>query len=375
MIDAELFLSYLEEAGIDFFTGVPDSLLKEFCFYLTDHICDDKHKICANEGNAVAMAAGHYLATGNPALVYMQNSGLGNCVNPILSLADREVYGIPMLLLIGWRGEPGVKDEPQHIKQGRIQDKLLEAMEIPYSILDANSEDADSLVKRMLALATELSNPVAIIVKSGTFAKYNPREKTVFSHPGINRERAIEIIMEETDSAILVSTTGKTSRELYELRTRSGKAGLDFMCVGSMGHASSIALAVALEKRDKQVVCLDGDGALLMHLGAMALIGNSHPENFIHILLNNKCHESVGEQPTPLERVNFMKLAEALGYSKYHSCSTEEELSRVIRMTLQKPGPIFVDISVRPGSRTDLGRPDSTPEENRKLFMKHLRKS
>jgi len=374
MISSEQFLSCLLDAGIHFFAGVPDSLLKEFCACVSDKIDATHHKICANEGNAVAMAAGHYLATGNPALVYMQNSGLGNGINPLLSLADKEVYGIPMLLLIGWRGEPGTKDEPQHIKQGRVQNSLLEALEIPFTILDADTEDVPGLVKRMLSLAVELSRPVALVVKKDTFAKYQAIARKEIPSFGLNRERALEIILEEITDAIVVSTTGKTSREVYEIRNKTGITGKDFLCVGSMGHASSLALAIALEKPQTKVVCLDGDGALLMHLGAAAVIGNSQPENYLHVLLNNHCHESVGEQPTPLERVDFQKLAEALGYSEYYYCEKENEMPGLMQKICQVKGPAFLEIRIHPGSRADLGRPKTTARENKEAFMAGLKK-
>ncbi|HOH46249.1 MAG TPA: phosphonopyruvate decarboxylase [Candidatus Cloacimonadota bacterium] len=373
MINTESFLAYLQELGIMFYAGVPDSLLKEFCACLTEKIDADHHKICANEGNAVAMAAGHYLATGSPALVYLQNSGLGNCVNPLLSLADKEVYGIPVLLLIGWRGEPGVKDEPQHIKQGRIQNNLLETMEIPYIVMDANSDDIRDSLKRMLSLALELSHPVAIVVKKGSFSQYEPASQNKAPFPGLMRQRALEIVLETMNDAIVVSTTGKTSREVNEIRKESGKQGMDFLCVGSMGHASSIALGIALEQRAKVVICLDGDGALLMHMGAMALIGNSLPKNFVHIMFNNRCYESVGGQATPMERVNFKLLTEALGYREYLHCETEDELDCTLAAIHGLPGPIFLNISTIPGSRADLGRPDTTPQDNKHRFMKSLK--
>ncbi|GAB1367221.1 phosphonopyruvate decarboxylase [Candidatus Cloacimonadaceae bacterium] len=372
MISPEQFLNCLLDAGVHFFTGVPDSLLKEFCACVSEQMDATHHKICANEGNAVAMAAGHYLATGNPALVYMQNSGLGNSINPLLSLADKEVYGIPMLLLIGWRGEPGVKDEPQHIKQGRVQNSLLEDMEIPFTILDADTEDVDGLVKRMLSLAMELTQPVALVVRKDTFAKFQAIAWNEIPFFGQNRERALEIILEEITDAIVVSTTGKTSREVYEIRSKTGKAGKDFLCVGSMGHASSLALAIALEKPQTKVLCLDGDGALLMHLGAVAVIGNSQPVNYLHVLLNNHCHESVGEQPTPLQRVDFQKLAEALGYPEYFYCENEHELPGLMQKICRVKGPAFLEINIHPGSRADLGRPKTTARENKEAFMAGL---
>jgi phosphonopyruvate decarboxylase len=374
MISSEQFLNCLQDAGVHFFAGVPDSLLKEFCACVSEKIDTAHHKICANEGNAVAMAAGHYLATGKPALVYMQNSGLGNGINPLLSLADKEVYGIPMLLLIGWRGEPGIKDEPQHIKQGRIQNSLLNAMEIPSAILDADIEDVPGLVKRMLSLAVELCNPVAIVVRKDTFARYPDITQQESPSFGIRRERALEIILETIKDAIVVSTTGKTSREVYEIRSKTGKASKDFLCVGSMGHASSLALAIALEKPQTKVACLDGDGALLMHLGAVAVIGNSQPENYLHVLLNNHCHESVGEQPTPLQKVDFRKLAEALGYPEYYYCEKEHELPGLILKICRVKGPAFLEISIQPGSRAELGRPKTTARENKEAFMAGLKK-
>jgi len=374
MISPDKFLNCLLDAGVHFFAGVPDSLLKEFCACVSEQMGATHHKICANEGNAVAMAAGHYLATGNPALVYMQNSGLGNGINPLLSLADKEVYGIPMLLLIGWRGEPGTKDEPQHIKQGRVQNSLLEALEIPFTILDADIEDVAGLVKRMLSLAMELTQPVALVVRKDTFAKYQAIARNERQSFGLNRERALEIILEEIADAIVVSTTGKTSREVYEIRRKNGITGKDFLCVGSMGHASSLALAIALEKPQTKVVCLDGDGALLMHLGAAAVIGNSQPENYLHVLLNNHCHESVGEQPTPLQRVDFRKLTEALGYPEYFYCEKEPELPGLMQKICWVKGPAFLEIKIYPGSRADLGRPKTTARENKEAFMAELKK-
>lgn len=355
MLNTKKFINSLIGLGVDFFTGVPDSLLKNFCAYVTDH-CGANHIIAANEGGAVGLASGHYLATGKPALVYMQNSGQGNAVNPLASLADPDVYSIPMVLLVGWRGEPGVKDEPQHVKQGKITVSLFETMGIPTTVLSDDESTALSQVSTAVELAKRESRPVALIVRKGLFDEYKLQNKKPDIAEG-KRESAIETLLDELgNDCVIVSTTGMISRELYETRERRGEGhARDFLTVGSMGHASQIALGIALAQPNRKVVCLDGDGASIMQLGNMAIVGQSSAANLTHIVLNNAAHDSVGGQPTVGGAIDLPKIAECCGYSQ--------------------PGhPTFKQILVAKGARKDLGRPKEKPQENKALFMETLSK-
>ena len=372
MITPEEFYSCLCSCGVDFFAGVPDSLLREFCAYVNDNCLKEQHIICANEGNAVAMATGSYLATGNLPMVYMQNSGLGNATNPLLSLADRDVYGIPMLLLIGWRGEPGVKDEPQHVKQGRIQNALLDAMQIPYTVIDAYTESYCDLIRSSVNLTRALKNPVAIVVRKGTFSEYKTLKSTT-SDFILSREEAIRTIIETDNTYSMVSTTGKTSRELYEIRELRNEKSQDFLTVGSMGHSSSIAAAVAIRKPKLKVMCIDGDGALIMHMGSLAVIGKLAPKNFLHIVMNNQCHESVGGQDTAADVLDMKLLSHAVGYRKYLVAGNRSELVHSIKEASNSEGPILLEVKVKKGSRADLGRPKSSPAQNKDTFITKLR--
>lgn len=372
MIKPSNFYQSLKALGIAFFAGVPDSLLKEFCAYLSDNCAVKDHVICANEGNAIAMATGAFLASGTPALVYMQNSGLGNATNPLLSLADKDVYGIPMLLLIGWRGEPGVKDEPQHIKQGSTQLALLEAMEIPYFLLDTSVHSFDKVLKNAYQLTVESGNPVAIIVRKDSFAEYKA-VKLINNPPlELTREEALDQVLQICGDYHIVSTTGKASRELYELRLKRGEKPCDFLTVGSMGHSSSIAASIALHCPDKRLLCIDGDGAMIMHMGALAVIAKLSPKNFTHVLINNYCHESVGGQATASDSIDFEKLALAVGYKHFMRSKTKDELRLALNSLDGLAGPIMIEVMVQKGSRSDLGRPKSSPLENRDAFMNRL---
>ena len=373
MIECETFYRSLRNRGIGFFTGVPDSTLSDMCTCIDAHCPRDKHIVAANEGNAVALASGYYLATGKRALVYMQNSGQGNALNPLASLADPEVYGIPMLLLIGWRGEPGVPDEPQHIKQGKITLPLLNTLNIPHRILPRDDSCTESLLDDLLSLGEQLKSPVALIARKGTFLPYvkGIHEETVLS---LTRERAIQIIIDQLEpSDLIVSTTGKASRELYAYREiRGDDHARDFLTVGSMGHASSIALGVAIAKPERQVFCLDGDGSALMHLGAMAIIGSRQVEGFKHIILNNMAHDSVGGIRTEGGGISFAKIARICGYKEAFYIESEEQLCEVMNRVKSTRGPLLLEIRVRTGSREDLGRPKLSPTENKISFMAHL---
>jgi phosphonopyruvate decarboxylase len=372
-LSPERFYGWLAEGGVEFFTGVPDSLLKHFCAYVTDH-AGDRHVIAANEGGAVALACGYHLATGGVPVVYLQNSGQGNTINPLLSLADPEVYGIPLLLIIGWRAEPGVKDEPQHVKQGKVTLDLMEAMQIPTQVLPTDPAQAEACVAETLEQARNSGSPVALVVKKGTFEAYEPRPAKESEALELTREEAIECIAEGLgEEDVIVSTTGKASRELYEFRARSGGGrGQEFLTVGSMGHASQIALGVALARPDRQVVCIDGDGAMIMHLGSAAIIGSHGGANFKHIVLNNGAHESVGGQPTAGFLISFPEIAEACGYKQVAQARNADEVRECVGRLRDAEGPALLEVRVRKGARADLGRPRSTPKENKAAFMKFL---
>ena len=383
MIDAGFFCNLLASHGTEFFTGVPDSLLKSFCAWITDHSIGKNHIIAVNEGTAVALASGYHLATGKIPLVYMQNSGIGNAVNPLLSLADGDVYRIPMILLAGWRGEPGVKDEPQHLKQGKVTRALFEAMGIPHLILSDNEDKVRLQLEECYALIKTNNTPFALIVRKNTFAPYalesgtNAAESSLSaeSAPSVenemSREEAIEeIIRLSSSDGLFVSTTGMASRELYELREKYNMGHeRDFLTVGSMGHASSLALALTEQKPELPVTCIDGDGAALMHLGTLAAIGARKPANLRHIVLNNGAHDSVGGQPTIARRIDIAGIARSAGYAQVYSVRTREELRRV---SGDKSGPVFIEVLVRKGNRKDLGRPRSSPLENKEAFMRFI---
>lgn len=373
MIACDFFYDELMKNKISFFTGVPDSLLKNFCAYITDQAPEGRHVIAANEGNAVGLAIGHYLATGHPALVYMQNSGQGNVINPIASLADPDVYGIPMVLLVGWRGEPGVKDEPQHVKQGKITLSLFETMGIPTTIIPDDENGAAACVGNAVLQSLEEKRPVALVVKKGLFGAYNLQTKTK-SKSSLSRERAIELIAETLPvEAAVVSTTGKPSRELYEARDREGrKHEADFLTVGGMGHASQIAAGIALEKPDRIVCCLDGDGAVLMHMGGVGVVASLNLKNFKHVILNNGAHDSVGGQPSVGFSVDFAGIASKCGYSSVFVAHNEEELVALLPQFIKATGSVLLEVRVALGSRDDLGRPKTTPSQNKEMFMEFL---
>lgn len=366
----DLVNAFVKE-GCRFFTGVPDSLLTKFSACVMQR-SDVTHLIAANEGNAVGLAIGEYLATGAPAVVYMQNSGLGNAVNPIASLADPDVYGIPIFLVIGWRGEPGIHDEPQHVKQGEITPGLLNVLGIPFAILskEANGEKA---IAQLWSRMKERKGPVALLVRKGAIeGEYKVEKKPIDSE--ISREEAINALLQSLPKeAFLVATTGKTGRELYELREKRNEVQRDFLTVGGMGHASSITLGVALQHPERWCVCLDGDGAALMHLGAMATIASTQPKRYLHIVLNNAAHESVGGQPTVADQIGFKKLSESLGYTGYRFAKSEDEIRKAVNdITAEDRGCWLLEILVKQGSRSDLGRPKKSPKENKDAVMNFL---
>ncbi len=376
MLRVEEFHDLLAAHGVSFFTGVPDSQLGPFCDYITERYgAGRQHIQAANEGNAAAIAAGYHLATGAVPLVYMQNSGLGNAVNPLTSLLDPQVYGIPAVLLVGWRGRPGVHDEPQHVKMGQITPALLDVMGVEHFVLEAGTtaEQVAAVLSERFAPQLAQGRAVTFVAAKGAFAPHSspcaPRALPM------SREQAVGMLAAALGQQdFLVSTTGKTSRELYEYRVNHGQGGeRDFLTVGSMGHASSIALALAENRPEMRFWCLDGDGALLMHTGAMALVGSRKPANFMHVLLNNAAHESVGGMPTVADDVDWLAVASACGYVSARRVADADALASALEALNAEPGPAFLQIDVNLDCRADLGRPKSTPQENKRAFMEALR--
>ena len=363
MINPIVLRNKLLTSGFKSFVGVPDSILRNFTDTLRDSSL--KNLVVANEGNAVAVAIGEYLGSGNPSVVYMQNSGFGNAINPLVSLADESVYSIPMLLIIGWRGEPGEEDEPQHGKQGNITTKLLELLEIPFVILNDYFEES---LNKLIQTMSKDSKPVALIVPKNSFLKTNS-ESNSQNDFSITRVQVIrELIRRNTNSQFFVATTGYTARELYEIRKESGKSGQDFLSVGAMGHVSSIALGMA-RNSEKQIICLDGDGSLFMHMGSMTTIGKLNGINLIHIIFNNGMHQSVGGQPTGAANLSLNKIAENLGYDANYELNSISDLNDFFD-NFPKTGKIFVDIKISNHSMENLSR----PPKNFRLLRNEIRK-
>ena len=372
MIRPEFFIEKLKVNGIDCFAGVPDSLLKNICAYITDH-CDARHNIItANEGAAIGLAAGHYLATGKPACVYMQNSGEGNIINPLASLTDPEVYNIPVLLLIGWRGRPGVHDEPQHVKQGKVTTGLLNTMGINFDVLSKEEEKAEKQIAKAID-ALKKKDVYALVIEKDTFEDYKLQnvEKNDLT---MSREEAIQTVAAAlAEKDCIVSTTGMVSRELFEYRAAMNQGHeRDFLTVGSMGHASQIALGIALEKPDRRIWCFDGDGAIIMHMGSMAIVASKKPKNYVHVVFNNGAHDSVGGQPTVGLKIDLPRIARAVGYKHTYSVSTKGDLTDVLKEIKTQDGLSLLEVKIRKGYRTDLGRPTTTPIQNKEALMKFL---
>lgn len=364
----------VEIIGADFYTGVPDSQLKALCNYLMDtYGIDPKHHIiAANEGNCTALAAGYHLATGKVPVVYMQNSGEGNIINPVASLLNDKVYAIPVVFIIGWRGEPGIHDEPQHIYQGEVTTKLLDDMDIKYFIISKDTTD-DEVAAAMEEFRGILASgkDVAFVIRKGALTdspkvEYKNENKML-------REEIIQHIVKASDEDPIISTTGKASRELFETRVANGQSHkYDFLTVGSMGHSSSIALGVALNKPDQRIWCIDGDGAVLMHMGSMAVVGSIKPENLIHIVINNGAHETVGGMPTVAGRIDLVTIAKACGYPYAVSVDSFEKLDTELETAKERGELCLIEVKCSIGARDDLGRPTTTALENKQKFMEYL---
>lgn len=370
-MQVETFVNML---NVDFYTGVPDSLLKPLCNYLMDaYGIDSKHHmIAANEGNCAALAAGYHLATGKVPAVYMQNSGEGNIINPLASLLNDKVYAIPMIFIVGWRGEPGVYDEPQHIYQGEVTIKLLEDMDVAaYVVTKETTEEELNAQMQVFRSLLAKGKDVAFVVKKGALSFGENVEYSNENH--MRREEIIEHIVNVSKEDPILSTTGKASRELFEIREKNGQSHkYDFLTVGSMGHTSSIALGVALQKPQQKIWCIDGDGAMLMHMGAMAVIGANKPSNLVHIVINNGAHETVGGLPTVASEINLVKMAEACGYPYAVRVSEFEQLDKELQAAKERRELTLIEVECAIGAREDLGRPTTTALENKENFMRYL---
>ncbi|MDA9185566.1 phosphonopyruvate decarboxylase [Gammaproteobacteria bacterium] len=370
MINIGEFVRQLKDIGIERFYGVPDSLLSSLSAYLQEKH-SDRNLITANEGNAVGCSIGSYISTGRPAVVYLQNSGLGNAINPLISLASGSVLSVPILLVVGWRGMPGVSDEPQHLAQGAITRDQLALLGIPVFEVDHKTNVADVLRGVSEQFDTHRS-PVALLVHPNTFEKYS-YDFDLKNLGTMSREESIEEIVDQAGDAAIVATTGKTARELNEVRLRKGHRNDDLLTVGGMGHAASIALGMAQGAPDQQVICLDGDGSLLMHMGGIAVVASQKNDNLIYVLLNNACHESVGGQPTIAGSIDFLKLSQSLGFDNYRKALSRLEIAAIFQEYKRSSGTYFIEINIKPGSRKDLGRPSTSPYENIDAVMRKMR--
>lgn len=365
---------FTELLDTDFYTGVPDSQLRALCDYLMDTygIDPEHHMIAANEGNCTAIAAGYHLATGKIPVVYMQNSGEGNVINPVASLLSREVYGIPVIFIIGWRGEPGVHDEPQHVYQGMVTARLLDDMDISHFTVGSETTES-KLIDKVNEFRGELSkgNSVAFIIRKGALSY---EHKTDYKNENdLNREDVIRHIINTAEEDIVVSTTGKISRELFELRTANGQShNHDFLTVGSMGHSSSIALGIAINKPSATIWCIDGDGAVLMHMGALALLGANAPANLIHIVINNGAHETVGGMPTANGKISIAAVASACGYPYAVCVDTYQRLDEELKNARTRQALSMIEVKCSLGARNNLGRPTTSARKNKESFMNFL---
>lgn len=375
MTSAAAFVEKILSSGVKAITGVPDSLLKEFCAEVAQAVPVDMHWSAPNEGSAIGMAVGHYLASSQPAVVYLQNSGLGNAVNPIVSLSSTGVFGIPMVLIIGWRGEVNtdgnqIEDEPQHLEQGRITEPLLDLLGIPYCIIDAQSDSCENFAWAY-SLAKQLSRPVALLIRKGTF----PHSGHLYSKTPnfeLTREAALaEVLRLIPETVAVVATTGMASREVFEIRQQDGSGHhRDLLIVGGMGHATSVAVGISKSRPDRRVVCIDGDGALIMHAGALALAAQC--DNLIHVTINNQVHDSVGGQPSAAADLSLSDVALAFGYGLSESARDSIELRRVMLRALSQDRSAFIEVLCRGGHRKNLGRPDRSPRQNVEEFRKFL---
>ncbi|MGI6393560.1 MAG: phosphonopyruvate decarboxylase [bacterium] len=373
MINPEEFISFFVRHGSDFFTGVPDSTFKELITYIENPSDKFKHFTASNECEAMGIASGYHLATGKTPVVYMQNSGFGKTVNPYTSLASHDVYSIPVVMLIGWRGEPGKKDEPQHKMMGRITKELLKVLEIESCELDV--EKWEEQVAKALQYSEKESRPFAIILKSKMFSEPCIEKKKDESNFPLREEILKEIVKAAPADALFISTTGKTSRELFEIREQLNMPHkTDFYTVGSMGCASSIALGIATGNHGRPIFIIDGDGAALMQMGTFAALGNhGQRKNITHIIIDNQAHESTGGQRSLSSKVSFEGVAKSCGYEHAYVVSSAKEAGKVITEQRKNSELKLLVVKSKKGSRANLGRPTTTPLENKINFMRCIK--
>ena len=360
--------------GADFYAGIPDSQLKEFCNYLMGRYGTNPHHhmIAANEGNCVALAAGYHLATGKVPVVYMQNSGEGNIINPVASLLNDKVYAIPVIFVIGWRGEPGIHDEPQHIYQGEVTLKLLEDMDIASYVVGPDTSE-EAFAKKMDEFRSLLAvgKNVALVIRKGALTD-SPKVEYGNQYQ-MSRERIIQHIVKATGEDPIISTTGKASRELFEIREANGQSHkYDFLTVGSMGHSSSIALSIAISKSTQRIWCIDGDGAVLMHMGSMAVVGANKPKNLIHIVINNGAHDTVGGMPTVATSIDIVGIAKACGYPYAVCVDNYKDLDKELEEVKGRNELSLIEVKSATGARDNLGRPTTSAIDNKMSFMDYL---
>ena len=370
MISTVNFIDELKRNSIDFFTGVPDSVLKKLSNKF-EKFDKNKHVLAFNEGSAIALGIGYHLATNKIPCIYLQNAGLGNAINPLVSIAHKNVYSIPLLMVIGWRGSPNrKKDEPQHNVKGKITRKLLSTLGIK-NIVIKNKKDLLKL-RKLIKFSKQKKIPVACLIEQNSLVEKNKPSIKLKSNFGSNIERSdviYELLHSIKNDTKIVSTTGYTSRELNQIRREKKLGrGKDFYMVGGMGHSSMVALGLSL-KLKKQIICLDGDGSLLMHMGSLRSAGIFAKKNFKHILLNNAVHESVGEQRTFSENLDFLKLVKKLGYRNSYKTSKKNKLKKIINIFLKSKGPSFLEIKIKTGTIKNLTRPKNL-KNNKFNFQK-----
>jgi len=374
MIDQIKFQQQLKQAGVEFITGVPDTLLNEFCLSIEENWSKEKHIIAANEGNAIALASGYHLSTGTVPLIYMQNSGMGNTLNPLLSLSNKEVYSIPMILLIGWRGDPSVKDHAQHKKQGELTPVLLDDLDIPYKILMDDEEAVLEASQWAVDTAKEINTPVALIAKKNVLEKGSKLDLSQLpSEYEMFREDVIENLLNHLPKdTIYVAATGRATRELYYLRKHRNESNEnDFLNIGAMGHTSSIALGIAIAQKDRYVVCLDGDASAIPHLGAFAIQGNQDVSNLLHVVMNNGVHESVGGQASVGFNIDLTSIAKHSGYNTVEqAAANSSEFLNAVDQLSQANKPAFVEVKIRKGMRSKLPPLNIVPKELKNIGFK-----
>ena len=341
--------------NITFCTGVPDSLLKPFLKNIKK-VGKFKHIQAVNEGNAVSLAAGWQTVSNKVPLVYMQNSGLGNAINPLISLTHSKVYSIPLVLLIGWRGEPNKHDEPQHIEMGKITLDILKLLNIKTIIL--GKKFSSHKVNELINYSIKNKKVVAFLVKKEFFNNEGIKEKNNLNSNNILRYNFLETLVDEIEiNTRIISSTGYTSRELDEIRKRKiNSKGKDFYMVGAMGHTSIFSLGVA-EATKKKIICIDGDGSMLMHFGSLFTIGQMKKTNLKYILLNNNCHESVGSQKTNINNVNINIISKGLGFQNYTKISNKKNMRILTKKFLNSKKSNFLEVRIKNISIENLGRP------------------